>query len=144
MHTAPIQPELPLQSSRPAPTFAEALAAISNWTDLDETRRRDLASALRSAARMLSLPPAAVPCDPAWLNERLFQHTPATFGITQGRFRNVVSGLRAVLRRLGTHAPDRRTHRDLPGEWQALLAAVPEARQRGALAALARHCAMAG
>lgn len=144
MLTSPIQPELPLQSSRAAPSFAEALAAIPTWADLDETRRRDLASALRSAARMLALPPAAIPCDPAWLNERLFQRTPATFGITFGRYRNIVSGLRAVLRRLGTHSPDRRSRRDLPAAWQALLDVVPRPGQRGALAALARHCAAAG
>ena len=144
MHHAPIQPELPLRSTRAAPTFADALAAIATWTDLDEQRRRDLASALRSAARMLGLPLAAIPAEPAWLNERLFQHTPATFGITLGRFRNIVSGLRAVLRRLGTHSPDRRSRSDQPAAWQAPLAAVPRPGQRGALAALARYCAAAG
>ncbi|MDO9498486.1 site-specific integrase [Falsiroseomonas sp.] len=144
MHAAPIHPELPSQSSRDAPSFAEALSAIPSWTDLAEARRRDFASALHSAARFLALPPATIPCDPAWLNQRLFQRTPATFGISQGRFRNIVSGLRAVLRRLGTHALDRRSRCDLPADWQALLAAVPRPGPRGALAALARHCATLG
>ncbi|WP_439598189.1 hypothetical protein [Falsiroseomonas sp.] len=144
MHAAPIQPASPQLSSRAAPTFAEALSAIPSWTGVDDTRRRDLASALRSAARMLALPLAAIPCDPAWLNERLFQRTPATFGISVGRFRNVTSGLRVVLRRVGTHSLDRRSRRDLPADWQALLAAVPRPGPRGALAALARYCAAAG
>ncbi|MCU0945813.1 MAG: tyrosine-type recombinase/integrase [Rubritepida sp.] len=145
MHTSPIEPDQPRQSSRPALTFAEALSAIQTWTDFAEARRADLTSALRSAARVLALPPSAIPCDPAWLNERLFRHTPATFGIGQGRFRNIISGLRAVLRRLGAHAPDRRrSHRDLPAAWQAALAAVPSPARRGALTALARHCAEAG
>ena len=144
MHTLPTEPAQPHKSSRPALTFAEALTAIHTWTDLDETRRFDLTSALRSAARMLALPPSAIPCNPAWLNERLFRHTPATFGISGGRFRNVISGLRTVLRRLGAHAPDRRSPRDLPEAWQGVLAAVPSPGQRGALTALARHCAEAG
>lgn len=141
MYDAPIQPGVRLQSSRRTPSFAEALAVMRSCADLDETRRRDLASALCSAARMLAMPLAAIPCDPAWLNERLFHRTPATFGISVGRFRNVVSGLRAVLRRVGTHSPDHRSQRDLPAEWLTLLAVVPRPGQRGALTALARHCA---
>lgn len=146
MHVAPFPAHLgpPLACSSSIPTFAEALHEIGLWSDLVEVRRRDLASALRTASRMLGLPPAAVPCDAAWLNAHMFEKTPATFGISHGRFRNVVAGLRAVLRRLGTHAPDLRTHHDLPAAWQALLAVVPHPAKRGALAAFARFCAAAG
>jgi integrase len=144
MRNRPLQPELPLQRSTPTKSFAEALSAVENWTDLDEVRRRDLSSALRSVGRMLNTPLAAIPCDVAWLNERLFKQSPATFGISLGRFRNISSGLRAVLRRLGAHSPDRRSRHDLPAAWKTMMEAVANDGQRAALAALARYCAAAG
>ena len=41
----------------------------------------------------------AIPCDVAWLNDRLFGHPARVYGLTRGAYLNAVSGLRQVLRR---------------------------------------------
>ncbi|MXP66076.1 site-specific integrase [Roseomonas sp. M0104] len=132
-------------ATRPdTPSFAAALAAVAGWSDLAETRRRDLASALSMAAKMLGLPSAAVPCDTAWLNARLFQRPAAAFGMGPRRFANIVGGLRAVLRRLGRHAPHRPSGADLSPAWAALLSYDLHAGQTGGLRAFARACTASG
>jgi integrase len=123
------------------PSFAIAANQVMAWTELPETRRRDMASALMTAARMLGLPPEAVPCEVAWLNARLFQRPPASFGIGARRFRNVMSDLRAVLRRLGLHAERGYGEVGLPEAWRDLLGGIRHPAQRAGLRAFARFCA---
>jgi integrase len=115
------------------PTFAEARARIATWTDLSEVRRRDMTSALATVAKVLGKAEAMIPCDVAWLNRHLFNDAPSVLGKKRGRFGNVVSLLRAVLRRLGLYALEIRGDRDLPKEWRALLAVVPMEAQRSCL-----------
>lgn len=142
MHIVPILPTSTAPDT--PPTFADALRAIGTWADLPEVRSGNLASALRSVGRFLGLPLAAIPCDTAWLNERLFQRPPSAFGVSDGRFRNVISLVRAVLRRLGLHAPDLRQLDDLPEKWRVMLEAVENDGARGALTRFGRFCAGAG
>src|SRR4051812_17579483 len=86
-------------------SFAQVALLVPSWPDLSDRRRRDMTSALLATARMLGRPLNTVPCDVGWLNARLFRRPPAAFGIGAKRFRNIMSGLREVLRRLGCHAP---------------------------------------
>lgn len=134
----------PAASPVVVPTFAEAKPRIATWIDLPETRRRDMASALATAAKILSKEEHLIPCDVAWLNRHLFEQAPAVVGKSKARFANVVSLLRAVLRRLALHAPESRGDKDLPVKWRTLLAAVPEEARRSCLRAFARFCAQAG
>ena len=124
-------------------SLAEALAAIPTWTDLGPRERRDLASAVTTAARMLGLPPAAVPCDVAWLNGRLFDRPPAAYVMGVGRHRNVVSGLRTVLRRMGLHAERGYGADGLSEGWLTFLAPLHRA-QWSCLAQFGRHCSGRG
>lgn len=128
----------------PTLTFAEARARIATWTDLSETRRRDMTSALATVAKILGKPEAMIPCDVPWLNRHLFNEAPSVLDKTRGRFGNVVSLLRAVLRRLGVHAPEIRGDADLPQDWRALLALVPMDAQRSCLRGFGRYCASIG
>ena len=125
------------------PTFAEVIAQIPSWTWIPKKRRDDIASALTTAARMLGMPPAAIPGDPAWLNERLFKRQPAAFGIRKGRARNIVSLIRAALRVVGQHAPDLRVHDALPPAWAEVLEVVTNIGRNAALTGFARFCAKA-
>lgn len=108
------------------------------------TRRRDMASALATAAKLLGQDERLIPCDIAWLNQHLFAKIPAEVGLSKARFANVISLLRAVLRRLALHTPKIRGDADLPPDWRALLAAVPEEARRSCLRGFARFCAQAG
>jgi integrase len=128
----------------PPPSFSAALALIPTWADLSKTRRRDLASALNTAAGMLQLPPSAISCDPGWLNARLFDRPPAAFGLGVRRFQNILSGVRAVLRRLGHHAPHVLGDAGLPESWRLLLAGAPHRALGAGLKRFARYCATRG
>jgi integrase len=134
----------PAISPAPVPTFAEAKARITTWTDLPETRRRDMASAITTAAKIIGRDERLIPCDVAWLNRHLFEQAPAEVGKSKARIANLVSLLRAVLRRLALHAPEIRGDADLPPEWRALLAVVPEDARRSCLRGFARFCVAAG
>lgn len=134
----------PAMSPAPVPSFAEAKQKIATWTDLPDTRRRDMASALATAAKVLGMDERLIPCEVAWLNQRLFEKAPGEVGLSKARLANVTSLLRAVLRRLALHAPDIRGDADLPAEWRALLAVVPEEARRSCLRGFARHCAQLG
>ena len=57
-----------------------------------------------TAAKILGKDERLIPCDVARLNQRLFKQAPAVVGKSRTRFGNVVSLLRAVLRRLALHA----------------------------------------
>ena len=114
------QDEFPLPpATRPGTkTFSDAVVIVSAWEDLRANRRRDLTSALRTAARILDAHPAPIPCDIPWLQSRLFLKAPAALGLSPSRFQNVVAGVRFVLRRLGLHAQHGNVgRRDLPDAW---------------------------
>ncbi len=123
-----------------APSFAEALQLIDSWTDLTETRRRDLAAALRAASRIARRPLADLRCCPEQLNELLFDRSPAAAGLTIKRFRDVMSLIRSVLRRLGRVRPAEFGERMLGTGWQAFLDRLPDTPRRAALRGFARWC----
>lgn len=137
-------PQTPLLSAIKPANFAALATLLAGWDDLTVVQRRDLTSALSSAGRMLNLPLAGIPCDIGWLNDRLFQQPPRAFGFGQQRFHNIMSGLRAVLRRAGLHAPETRGEAGLTPAWVALLDACDCEAHRAGLRGLARYAANAG
>ncbi len=88
-------------------TAAEAMRLVETWTDLGETRRRDLRSAVSGTVKMCGLPAESVIMVPAFLSPRVVARPPAGYGLSDQRHSAVLSGLRFVLRRLGVHAPFR-------------------------------------
>jgi site-specific recombinase XerD len=93
--------QLPLTSVGTGLTVHEAALAVRSWSDLSATRRRDLASALSSVARLVGLPPDAVTLTPAALRPTLLARSAASFGLSESRYKNLLSAVRYVLRRLG-------------------------------------------
>jgi len=98
-------------------TADEAMRLVETWTDLGETRRCDLRSAISGTVKMCDLPAESVIMEPAFLSPRIVAKPPAGYGLSDQRHSAVLSGLRFVLRRLGVHAPFRVA---FAPEWQAL------------------------
>ena len=76
-------------------TVAMALAEVARWDDLEPTRRRDLASALRGVCRLAGMDPrsqtAEAELSPAFLRERVFDRTATHHGLTERMVRMVPS-----------------------------------------------------
>ncbi len=142
------------------PTLDDALRLVATWDDLAPQRRRDLASALAGARRMCerydawraeeraapgaSPAIASIPMDCAFLNERLFYRPLRAYGLRGGRFANILSGLRFILRRLGRHAPAEKGVAVLAPSWRTLHAALPNKLRQIALAGFLRFCSREG
>jgi hypothetical protein len=92
-------------------TITGALRIVATWTDLPPKRIQKFRTALSTAAKALAPHKASgasfVQMDCRSLS-RLLQAEPATFGLSAGRMTSLCSELRAILRRLDRHEPDRR------------------------------------
>lgn len=122
------------------PTFAEAVVLIESWPDLSTSQRGDLVSALRGAARIIGKGLSDILCCPAELNGHLFSRSPASAGIGEKRFQNIVSGVRRVLRRLGRHSAFVRGEAMLGAAWHGFMDALPDTPRRAGLRNFARWC----
>ena len=98
-----IDPNLALQATLPVdvPTLADAIERIVNNTGLERTRRRDMASALRSIAKALGRPPEILPASAHWLQRRLERVHHEQLGVTAKTWRNITSNAISALRHLG-------------------------------------------
>jgi hypothetical protein len=128
----------------PPETLAEVLALVEGDPTLAPTRRRDLASALRTLARVARAEPAATPATFPALRALSAGKVPAALGLSPKRWANVRADAAAALRHAGVAPGAPRSAAPLPEPWRALLAALPDRAARLGLARLARHCAAAG
>jgi integrase len=81
-------------------TFADLIGVIKT-APIEERRRQDMASAVKTIARALGRPPAEIPLDLRALNSRLKLISPQAAGITTPRWHNVRSLFRAGLAIMG-------------------------------------------
>src|SRR5689334_13528818 len=106
------------------PTLANVLAAIAA-AELPKAQRQNLASAVRTVARLLDRPPELVPADPQRLAQRLQEISPVAAGLSKGRWANVRSLLHRALALTRPMLPGR--HRTtLSPAWQALYDSLPQ------------------
>ena len=77
-------------------TLADVLTAIQGAV-MTERRRQDMASAVRSAAKVLGRDPTKVPIDMRTLNPWLERASPKAMGMSSSRWNNVRSLLRAAI-----------------------------------------------
>ena len=129
-----------------APTFADARRVVAGWSDLSVQQRRRLDSVITAAARICALSPdqeltADFSC--AALNATLFQRSPAAHGYSKGRYTDIVSRLRNILRRLGLHAAELRGEDHLSPAWRDLAAQLGKYHATG-LAGFMRFCTHEG
>jgi integrase len=123
-------------------SLADVLAAV-DACDLPERRRQDLASAVRTVARLLGREPSAIPADPAALGRRLGQVSYAAAGMSRGRWANVRSLFRKALD-LVRPVMAGRSVAPLSPEWKAVWSALPTKSQKTRLSRVCRYFSAKG
>jgi integrase len=107
---------------------------------LPPRRRQDICSALRKMGPALGRPLEAIPAHPGYLRQRLERFTPAMAGMTERRWTNVVSLVRAGLRHAGLSTVPGRYTVPMSSAWRDLWRHINDRWVRNALSRLARYC----
>lgn len=126
--------------SRAAPTLADVISYIQQQHGLPRQRRHDLASAVRTIAKLLGQPASDIEANPPAIRQRLTSFTAASTGVSHGRWRNLRSLFAAALNLAGVSVVRRRRRDALSPAWQELLSRVPDRYERFRLSRLASHC----
>ena len=93
--------EPPTEAASDRLSLADVIARLAADSSLALPRQREMTSALRTLARWFDAEPASVPADPRTLRLRLATLSPASGGISTGRWNNVRSLALAALRQAG-------------------------------------------
>ena len=120
----------------PATTLAAVLAAVAA-ADIPDRRRQDMASAVRTVARLLGRQPEDIPADPRALAQRLAAIAPLAAGLSARTWANVRSLFRAALELVRPMLKGRSTTRLSPA-WQALHDQLPTRSDRMRLSRIMR------
>ena len=110
----------------PVPTLADVIARIQA-ADLAPARKRDMLSALRSAARLFGTEPERIPADLRDLQARFAAVLPASAGVTPARLANIRSLVLGALRQAGRRILPGRARDRLSPPKAALRATLPVA-----------------
>ena len=110
---------------KPPLTIGDVIACIDKRTDLEPDRRADLASALRTICRALKAEPESLVVNLRHLRKALASVSPASVGISPGRWSNVRSLALAALNMAGIRSLPGRYREPLPPAWEALRAQLP-------------------
>lgn len=102
------------------PTFAAIIQKLEADPSLADLRKRDLISGLRRVAKAMGRTPEETIADTKWLQPRLTQVAPASFGLTLKSWQNAVSDARAALAHVGIVRARIRQSEDLQAAWQDL------------------------
>jgi integrase len=117
------QPE-PLFLNPAATTLADVITRLPTL-EPDERRQRELASGMRTVARVLSTPVEALPADPSYLGRLVRSALPARHGVSATRWSNALSLLRRAMTLAGCQVMAGRRNHPLSPAWQALTAQLP-------------------
>lgn len=101
------------------PTFAELFVRLDT-ADLEPTRKRDFASALRRVTHALGTPPDRTFAHAPWLQPRLSQITAQSIGLAPKTWSNIISNLRSAIETLDRSKPRVNRRKDLTPDWRAL------------------------
>lgn len=127
-----------------APTYAEVMVEISADQNLNITKRRDMASALRRILQLLDLDPARTPASVAAIKKKLAGLHHAQAGISAKTLANMKSNVLAALRHVTlTNANLRRSGGQSPS-WQLLWDTIENEQNRWRLSRLSRFCSASG
>jgi integrase len=138
-HTLVAAPEATTATG--AHTAADAIRAVTTWTDLPERRRRDLRAALGVLERASGRPLDLIALEPEAVRDLLGRATAAALRISDGTLRTYRSGLLYILGRLGLIAQRSQPAEGLPPIWSDLLDRLPDRYWRMSLVGCARFCA---
>jgi integrase len=140
---------VPAAAPDPAAMTASAIRqTIESWRDLSPSRRRPLLTAMNHAERILSanrhLLAGCAPWSCAGLNRVLWPNGEPALSVKADPFRNMVSCLRTVMIRLGTHADSGYRRNKLSPAWESLYQALPTDEYRKGLIRFFRFLTLAG
>ena len=125
-------------SRAPLRTLAELLEAVAAQPTLKPRYRQDIASAIRTAARVLGRPLASMPGDLRLLLRRLREVVPETAGISRKRGKNVRWLLRVAFHLTPTMRLGHQLQ-PLSPNWQALYDRLPNRGRRTRLSGPLRY-----
>jgi integrase len=117
-------------------TLADLIAAVQA-ADLSPQRRQNMTSAVRTVARVLGRGPEQIPADPLLLGRRLASVTAQQHGLSEGRWNNVRSLLRAALALVRPIMKGRSTV-PLSQAWQGLYDSLPKKADKVRLSRIMR------
>ena len=123
-------------------SLADVLAAIQS-ANLPDRRRQDMASALRTVARVLGRPLTSVPADPRRLSIKLKETAPGAIGISRGRWNNIRAHVRASLALVQPMTPGRRSN-GLSRAWGALWRQLDSRPAKVGVSRFLRFCSAEG
>ena len=131
-------------AASPAATVADVLRRLEADDGLDERRRREMSSALRTVCRALGADPSLVPAEPRQLRPLLAKLTPAAAGVSAGRWSNIKSLVLKALKHVGLKSMAGRSREPLAPGWEALRALVPDRHFQSGLSRLMSYCTASG
>ena len=113
-------------------TIGDVITRVVAHPELEPARRADLASALRTMCRALKTEPECLVANLRQISKRLAGVSPASIGVSPGRWSNVRNLTLAALRLVGIRALPGRYRDSLSPEWEALRAELKtdEAKRR--------------
>ncbi len=125
-------------------TLGQVIERLEARTDLSDSRRRDLVSAVQTTARLLHRNPTEIDANVDALRGRLAAIHPVQAGISEKRLANVKSGLLAAIQITQTVYRVRIRKRPISPAWKAFLITIEVPWQRWSLSRLARFCSGRG
>lgn len=135
----------------PPRTMAELLDCVRSDAELTPTKRREAVAHIRRLERALGMRLSQVPASARYIRQRLDRARARQIAragglgtISDKSFRNMVSGLKWVLRRYGSAPSHKPSWLSLAPEWQALREAIAKPGMRYALSRFMRYCSSAG
>src|SRR5215213_430493 len=129
---------------RPTMTLAGLIEQYRADLDLPPRRRQELIAAMNTLGKALGKPLQDIPAHPAALRAALKDVSPAMAGVSEGRWRNVLSLLRRALAHAGTAVAPGRYREPRSPAWAALVGRLDDFRARHRLARLSGHCSLTG
>ena len=128
----------------PCRTFADVHASVDADASLSEPTKRELRSAVRGIAKIVSLAAETQAVDLAEINRRLNETSPAMAGLTDQSYSNLRSRFRRALKIAGIRIHPGKQTNELTAEWAALKELLGDARRWQSISRLAHFASQRG
>jgi len=107
--------------------FMIDVIALVDKSDTKESRKKDITDDVKHlCGEWLKRDTGSVPADPKWVREKFSEWAPATFNVSQKRFSNIKSSIKAALEIAGVIPGDKKPIRQVDPEWRKLYDAVAQ------------------
>lgn len=121
------------------PTMADIIAVVTGDDSIPVSRRRNLASSIRTFCKALGYEPSKVPANHAYFRERLKRFHPLEAAIKKKRWQTIISDLNAALTIAGITKGQTRGLAPIGKAWADLKSKI-EGQKRWGFFRLARYC----